>query len=302
MIMLTAALIILLCPIHADTGTQAVLYQTTFATDPHWTTNNQFSDYWDPIEEMYHFRIQPSTGNFAYTPPINYVNGSFTLEYDVNLTEVDPGATFRLGFTGTDMDFNKGPNAITAFTHTNDGLIMVLHEVTRSAIQNEVTSDPQTSSSSYTGPTVMYALNTTYHVEVDYNDDSKILTETVTNKETGQQLWSYLIDKGESLEGMNRIYLGNVGDYGTMGLFAEGWIDNVRLTAAVPATPTTPITQPTTPLPTYAPHPTTKTTTPVVFTPIPTTTKKSPSSGMVAIAALGIIGACAVAKTMNKKR
>ena len=28
MIMLTAALIILMCPIHADTGTQAVLYQS----------------------------------------------------------------------------------------------------------------------------------------------------------------------------------------------------------------------------------------------------------------------------------
>ncbi len=298
MIILTAALIILMCPIHADTGTQAVLYQNAFATDLHWTTNNQFSDYWDPTEKMYHFGIQPSTGNSAYSPQINYVNGSFTLEYDVNLTEMDPGATFRMGFTGTDMDFNKGPNVITAFTNSKYGLIMVLHSVTENAIQEEVTSDM----SSYPGPTVTYALNTTYHVKVDYNADTDVVTETVTNKETGGQVWSYFITIPESLKNMNRIYLGNVGDYGTMGLFAEGWIDNVRLTAAVPATSTTPITQPTTPLPTYAPHPTTKTTTSVVFTPIPTTTKKSPSSGMVAIAALGIIGACAVARTMNKKR
>ena len=101
---------------------------------------------------------------------------------------------------------------------------------------------------------------------------------------------------------MNRIYLGNVGDYGTMGLFAEGWIDNVRLTATIPSASITPTTQPTTPLPTYVITPSTKVTTHVVFTPIPTTTKKSPSSGMVAIVALGIIGACTVAKTMNKKR
>ena len=249
-------------------------------------------------EKMYRFGIQPRPGNSAYSPQINYVNGSFTLEYDVDLTEMDPGATFRMGFTGTDMDFNKGPNVITAFTNSKYGLIMVLHSVTENAIQEEVTSDM----SSYPGPTVTYALNTTYHVKVDYNADTDVVTETVTNKETGGQVWSYFITIPESLKNMNRIYLGNVGDYGTMGLFAEGWIDNVRLTAAVPATSTTPITQPTTPLPTYAPHPTTKTTTSVVFTPIPTTTKKSPSSGMVAIAALGIIGACAVARTMNKKR
>ena len=74
MIMLTAALIILMCPIHADTGTQAVLYQSKFATDPHWTTNNPSTDYWDPSAEQYHFGIQPSTGNYAYSPPINYVN------------------------------------------------------------------------------------------------------------------------------------------------------------------------------------------------------------------------------------
>jgi hypothetical protein len=298
MIMLTVAIIILMCPIQADTGTQAVLYQSTFTTDPHWTTNNPSTDYWDPSAEQYHFGIQPSTGNYAYSPPINYVNGSFTLEYDINLTEVDPGATFRLGFTGTDMNFNKGPNVITAFTNSKYGLIMVLHSVTESAIQEEVTSDM----SSYPGPTVTYDLNTTYHVKVDYNADTDVVTETVTNKETGGQDWSYFITIPRSLKNMNRIYIGNVGDYGTMGLFAVGWIDNVRLMAAIPATSTTPTPQPITPLPTYTPHPTTKTTTPVVFTPIPTTTKKSPSSGMVAIAALGIIGVCTVVRMMNKKK
>ncbi|MGA2161759.1 MAG: hypothetical protein ABSG28_06145 [Methanoregula sp.] len=298
MLILAAALIILTCPIQADTGTQAVLYQTTFATDPHWTTNNPSSDYWDPTEEMYHFGIQPSTGNYAYSPPINFQNGSFTLEYDVIFEQMDPGATFRLGFTGTDMDFNKGPNVITAFIDGKYGRIMVLHTVTENAILQEVTSD----TSSYGGPTVTYDLNTTYHVKVDYNDDADIVTETVSNKQTGGQVWSYYTITKGSLQDMNRIYLGNVGDYGTMGLFAVGWINNVRLMAEVPVAPTTPTPQPTTPIPTYVIQPTTKATTPIVLTPIPTSTKKSPSSGMIVFAALGIIGACAVARTMNKKR
>ena len=247
---------------------------------------------------MYHFGIQPGTGNYAYSPPINYVNGSFTLEYDIHLTEMDPGATFRLGFTGTDMDFNKGPNVITAFTNSKYGLIMVLHSVTESAIQEEVTSDM----SSYPGPTVTYALNTTYHVKVDYNADTDVVTETVTNKETGGQVWSYFITIPGSLKNMNRIYIGNVGDYGTMGLFALGWIDNVRLMAADPGD-TNNANLAAHNAPTYVyPAPGNKDHHSVVFMPIPTTTKKSPSSGMVAIAALGIIGACAVARMMNKKR
>jgi hypothetical protein len=101
---------------------------------------------------------------------------------------------------------------------------------------------------------------------------------------------------------MNRIYIGSVGDYGTMNIYASGWIDNVVLTTPVPTTLTTPTTQPATPLPTYSVRPTTKATTAAVLTPIPTTTRKSPSSGMIAIAALGIVGTCTVVLTMKKKR
>jgi hypothetical protein len=175
---------------------------------------------------------------------------------------------------------------------------MWLHIITPSAKLEEVNSD----TTSYKGPSVQYALNTPYHVVVDYNADTEVVTETVTNKATGAQVWSYYIGTQESLKNMNRIYIGSVGDYGTTSKYAVGWIDNVYLTAPVPAALTTPTTQPTTPLPTYSVRPTTKATTATVLTPIPTTTKKSPSSGMVALAALGIIGACAVAKTMNKKR
>ena len=295
-LILAAVLIFLTCPIQADTG---VLYQSAFSTDPHWTTNNPSTDYWDQAQAMYHFGISPSTQNYAYSPAINYNTGAFTLEYDVTLAQVDQGATFRLGFSGSDMDLNKGPNVVTEFPNDPKyGQIMVLHVVSQSAKMEEVSSD----TTSYSGPTVTYSLNTTYHVEVDYNDDTDVITETVTNKATGQQVWSYYVATQESLKGMNQIYIGSVGDYGTMGLYAIGWIDNVRLTVPVPVTPTTPTTQPTTPLPTYSMHPTTKTTTFAPLTPIPTTTKKSPSSGLLALAALGIAGTCAVVMRINEKR
>ena len=297
-LMLAVAVIILACPAQADSGTPEVLYQSNFATDPHWTTNNPSSDYWDPTQEMYHFGIEPSTGNYAYSSPINYNSGSFTLEYDITIEQMDTGATFRMGFTSDNMDFNKGPNVITAFTNSKYGLIMILHTVTQSAIQTEVTSD----TSSYGGPTVTYQLNTTYHVKADYNNDTNIVTETVTNKQTGQLLWSYYISTQSPLKSMNRVYLGNVGDYGTMGQFAVGWIDNVRLTAPVTATPATPTPLPISSQPTYTINQTVKTTPLATYTPIPTFTHKSPLPGMIAIAALGIIGSIVVARSVNKKR
>ena len=297
-ITLTAALIFLMCPILADTGTQKVLYETTFATNPQWTTNNPSSDYWDQSKEMYHFSIEPSTGNYAYAPEINYGRGSFTLEYDVTLVKVDEGATFRLGFSGKNMDRNKGPNIVTEFTNAKYGQIMWLHIITPSSKLEEINSD----TSSYQGPTAKYALNSTYHVKVDYNDENNVVTMTVTDKTTGTQLWSYYISTQDTFKDMNRIYIGSVGDYGPTSMYATGWIDNVRLTTTVAATPTAATTQPATPQPTFTKHPVTSATKTVVLTHIPTTTQKSPASGMLAITALGIIGICSLVMSMKKKR
>src|SRR5208283_3253424 len=109
-------------------------------------------------------------------------------------------------------------------------------------------------------------------------------------------LWSYYISTQSPLKGMNRVYLGNVGDYGTMGLYAVGWIDNVQLT--VPASPTPlPISS----QPTYSINQTVTKTPLATYTPIPTFTHKSPLPGIIAIAALGIIGSIVVARSVNKK-
>ncbi|HNX17705.1 MAG TPA: hypothetical protein PKM50_05175 [Methanoregula sp.] len=298
-LMLVAALVFLTCPILAETGTQKVLYETTFSTNPQWTTNNPSGDYWDSLKEMYHFSIEPSTGNYAYAPEFNYERGSFTLEYDVILEQVDEGASFRLGFSGKDMNRNKGPNVVTEFTNAKYGQIMWLHIITPSSKLEDVNSD----TSSYQGPSVKYALNTTYHVKVDYNADSEIVTETVTEKATGIQVWSYYLALQDTLKDMKRIYIGSVGDYGQTSKYATGWIDNVRLTVITAAEPTTLSTQSTsTPMPTYSKRPVTTATKTVVYTHIPTTTPKSPVSVITPIAAIGIIGACMVVMAMRNRR
>jgi hypothetical protein len=296
---LVACLVLLALPVQAeDDSTGEVLYQTAFSSDPHWTTNSPRSDYWDPASGRYHFMIEPSTGNYAYTTIAN-LDGPFTFEYDLVLDRVDDGATFRMGLTGPEMDFNKGPNVFTMFSNEKYGQIMWLHVVTVGSKQIEVNSksDDQLTSGpiAYKGPTVKYELNTTYHVVTTYDDGTNMLTMRVYDKSTGREIWSYFIKTVERVRNMNRIYLGSRGDYGSPYVYTSGYIDNVRLTRPAPAI--TPGQTIATTVETTAPPVTTRipTTRPTVPTPLPTDTPRSPAGIIPAILAFGIIAAiCAL--------
>jgi hypothetical protein len=282
--------------------TQKVIYQTPFSSDPHWETNSPTSDYWDPSTGRYHFSMEPSTGNYAWKA-IDPLEGSYTFEYDVILDRVDDGATFRFGLTGTEMDFNKGPNAMTMFSNGKHDKILSLHLVTVASKQMEVNSqneDYETSGSiAYKGPTVRYELNKTYHVNLEYDDVSKTTTMRVSDKASGKEIWAYYVTTVESFRDTNRIYLGSRGDYGGMYTYARGYIDNVRLTVPGPAE---------TPVPTFGSAETETTT--VVTTkktlvlpttlPVDTSTPESPAGVLPVILALGITGTLSVLYRMKK--
>jgi hypothetical protein len=291
-----------------DTTSQKVIYQTTFSTDPRWTTNSPSSDYWDSSAGMYHFSLEPSTGNYAYIP-VEYSDGPFKLEYDVILTSVDEDTTFRLGFSGSEMDANKGPNVLTQFTNAKYGRIMWLHLVTPGNKMVEVNSQKGDTLSSgpkaYDGPTVKYELNKTYHVATSYDEDNKLLSSKVSDKLSGKEIWSYYVNTGEDLHGMNRIYVGSKGDYGTMGRYAQGFIDNVRLTApvtvAVATTPSATVTDVQIPVTT---QPTAKITTakPMETQPVESpTTPQSPLSPALSIVSLCIAGVCIGLITLRRR-
>jgi hypothetical protein len=281
----------------ADSGT-TVLYQNSFAKDPGWVTKCPTYYYWDPGAGQYHFAIEPSTGCYAYTTVDNYDGEPFTLEYDVAISHIDEGATFRLGFSGAEMDPSKGPNVLTAFTNAKYGQIMWLHLVTQGNKMVEVNSQKGDTLSSgptaYDGSTVKYELNKTYHVTVTYNKAQHILSTKVNDKLSGNEIWGYYVNTGGDLGGMQRIYIGAIGDYGMMNTYARGYIDNVRLTipSTVTATPTgaaTPagaVTAATTQRPTALP------TTPATQAPAETPTPQSPLNGLTALAALGAAVAC----------
>jgi len=293
-----ACLVVLVLPVHADSdGSPYVkaVYQTAFSSDPRWITNNPSSDYWDPSTGRYHFSLEPSTGNYAYTI-IDRMSGDFTFEYDVVFDRVDEGAAFRFGLTGAEMDFNKGPNVISMFSNGKHANIMSLHLVTTGAKQLEVNSqwnDELTSGTiAYKGPTVRFELNKTYHVTIDYDDAATTTTMRVNDKASGREIWAYFIKTVENIRDMNRVYLGSRGDYGGMNVYARGYIDNVRLTqpgSAVTVPPATVSGTPTGGLLTTSPV-TTRITL-VIPTPIPTETEtpQSPAGPLPPVLALGII-------------
>ncbi len=295
-LIIAACLLVLIPPIHAisDENSARVIYQNSFTSDPRWETNNPSTNYWDPNMRMYRFSLEPSTGGYAFTP-VDYERGSFILDYDLILTRVDDGATFRFGLAGSEMDPSKAPNVLTLFTNVQAkyGQIMWLHLVTTGSKLIEVSSQTSGEPGAYNGPTKKYELNKTYHITVNYDDDHKILSMKVDEKITGMEIWSYYVNTAENLNGMNRIYLGSKGDYGMMNVYAQGYIDNIRLTvpAAVTTTQTVATKTSVTTLPTT--KPTIQQTT-VVLTHYPTDTPETPSAGILAIAALGIAGICGV--------
>lgn len=296
--LIAAACLIALMPVvvaaDQESGSQKVIYQTSFSTDPRWVTNNPSNDYWDARKGMYHFSLEPSTGNYAYTK-VDFYDGSFKYEYDLILNRIDEEAAFRFGFSGEEMDFNKGPNVLTQFTNAKFGKIMWLQVVTPGNKQMKVNSQKGDELSSgtiaYNGPTIKYELNKTYHVTANYDDNNRLLTMKVNEKESGKEIWGYFINTGEELQGMNRLYIGSKGDYGMMGRYAQGYIDNVRLTAPAEAT-VTPVSEvtavqtlSTTQLPTAIATPKTVKT---PATPVPVETPQSPLSSVLPVSALCI--------------
>jgi len=277
-------------PIHAQVLTeQKVIYQTGFAANPNWQTNNPSRNYWDPAKAMYHYSIEAGTGGYAYVP-VDYDRGSFTLEYDVMPTKTDETATFRFGIGSKEMDRSRGTVVLSEFMNGKNGRLMYLRVITTSnKLVSVASGQGDEMTPSYGGPMVRFEDNRTYHVVLRYVDEQNIITMRVNEKTTGKEIWSYFVNIGTSLTGMNRIFLGSIGDYRVPegSRTAEGYITSVRLSSdvTVPSATTGGTIQPTTVPVTLTTLPTTKTTTGM---PMPTPTPESPSSYLITCMAIGM--------------
>ena len=300
-LVITTGIFLLVQPLHAQEQVQEdLIYQTTFTTDPGWITNSPHSYYWDQAKGIFHYSIEPSTGSYAYVQ-VDYDHGPFTLEYDVTPQRTDDLATFRLGFSSKEMQRTQGTIALTEFANGKYGNLMWLRAVTTSNKLFEVSSQAFSYGETSGGKTVTFQDNKTYHVTMQYDDDRTMLTMRVVEKATGKEIWGYFLDTHESLRGMNRIFIGAVGDYSNTGPVAEGYIDNVKLSTQkiVTTTPTLVMTVETTAPLTPTTRPTTK---PTTMAPAQTPTQASPVSPLVPFVALGIAASVFGSHAIRKKQ
>ena len=99
---------------------------------------------------------------------------------------------------------------------------------------------------------------------------------------TGASIWRYyFVSAGENLHGMNRIYIGTVGDYGVIEYLCPGVYRQREADCPAAVTATTTATTVQTVPSAVTTKPTAKPTT--VPTPYPTTPKPSPSPLLLAI-------------------
>jgi hypothetical protein len=285
-IFVVIGILLIIQPLRAQMiGEQNIIYQTTFTTNPGWQTNNPSQDYWDPNKEMYHYGIEASTGGYAYVT-VDYDRGPFTLEYDWMPLKTDDTATFRFGLGSEEMDRSGKTIAISEFSNGKNGKLMYLRVITpNSRLVSVASGQGDELTPSYGGPTVRFEDNQTYHVILDYNDELNTVNMQVSDKNTGRQIWSYYVNIYGSLSGMDRLFLGSIGDHGMANNVAEGYIDNIKLytKSSVTTTPTPISTTPTILSVTLKKLPTLELT-----TESPTPTPTSPSSPMFMLIAFGI--------------
>lgn len=289
---LFASAFICFAPVLAADEEQVIIYQTDFTTDPHWITNNPSYYYWDVGAGNYHFQTEGGTNGYSYIP-IVYAGETFILEYDVSLTSIENDGAIRFGATSTEMDISRGTIVLGTFEDISAGNIMGLRVIDSSNHLSGVTSRYD----SYCGQqpncdTKQFALNSTYHVIIRYNNQGGQADIKISDQRNGSLVWGYFVSATGDLAALNRLAITTKGDYST-GNTARGSIDNVVMYTYRPVQPTVETTVPTT-------IPTTPPTTIPTTTPTPTPTK-SPVGLFITIAAGALGGGCSIVLSKGKK-
>lgn len=270
----------------ADATVERTLYQSDFSSEPGWTTNSPTRYYWDPTREMYHFLAEGGTNGYSFVP-IDYDGDSFVLEYDITILSITKDSAAHIGITSSEMDISRGTYVLSNFEYNKYGRMVALRVIDQNNHLHEATSFYESYCKGQPGcDSRFFEENKTYHVTLRYNKPLQNADMKVVEKETGEQLWGYYVDIGQDLFSMYRLAITTKGDY-AYGPSTEGYLDNVKLTALVPVTPT-PTPSLTKPVITF----TTSETTAPATSPTPT---QSPIRVSTILAAVGLLaGFCLI--------
>jgi hypothetical protein len=166
------------------------VYVEGFSSDPNWITDQPGNFYWDSADQVYVAKVenhvpsyQPS--RYAYVSTSLDGSKSFRLEWDEKVIASDWSSMPEFGLFGPDLANGNDPRvpivsqstANLQFENEDRGLILFLHAVDSSG-NHQATMDL----------TNKWSLNTWYRCILEYDPTTDVLSATVTDLGSNQQL------------------------------------------------------------------------------------------------------------------
>jgi len=157
------------------------VYETDFSSDPGWTTNSTSHFYWDATSETYYAdQENVNYGGYYTYHDAGYDGGSFLLEWDIIMEYEQYASDLGFGLFDGDLDTKSESYVRLSFTHEDRGLMTYLKWNSLGGSGYEYCISPQ------------WALNTWYHVVMEYNANANTntLDVDVYDRDTGSHLFS----------------------------------------------------------------------------------------------------------------
>ena len=223
------AICIIMPPSQASLLGETLVYSTDFSSDPHWSTNNPATNYYDPVTGAFHYLMRDGSGAYVNVR-VPYDGESFTLAFDILPQRTDYQASVKFGLGDSDQVTNQRLTIFTEFENGPYGRLIWIRSIDGQNQRREASSYYL----SYGGPTVQFADGIWYHVAMDYRVDSRSLTISVIRRNDSVFVWGHTLDTVAIFPTMNRIYMSKIGDSTNPNAIAEGYIDNVAF-SIIPA-------------------------------------------------------------------
>jgi hypothetical protein len=239
------AICVLMLPSQASPLGEIFVYSTDFSTDPHWSTNNPATNYYDPAMGAFHYLMRDGSGAYVNVK-VPYDGESFTLAFDILPQRTDYQASVKFGLGDDDQVTNQRLTMFTEFENGPYGRLIWIRSIDGQNQRREASSYYL----SYGRPTVQFTDGIWYHVAMDYRVDSRSLSISVIRRNDSVNVWQYTVDTVSIFPTMNRIYMSKIGDSTNPNAIAEGYIDNVAFSlipAAITPQPAGPQAAPGTP-------------------------------------------------------
>lgn len=227
-ILFSILVIVSLFPITGEVFADHELYSTNFSDAALWKTNSEASFYPEVATGRYHYLIEGGTGSYSSFELKEPVTGAFSLEFDVMPISTDKKSSFRFGIGNDEMDSQKGPLILAELNNQIGENLFSLTAISKENLISKTYSMP--GKENYSGKTVKFDDGTTYHIKLTWYPADKRVSMTVTTPGKELPVFSHYVVVSGKIEELSHLFLTSAGE-GQAGSKAEGFIDNITLTA-----------------------------------------------------------------------